>query len=350
MGRDEVLQHRQTFLKVRKDRVLDDLTAFGTGFLRLGHQTTHTGKLTDLLLRTTGTGIQHHVNRVEALVVGRNGLHQDVGQFGVDVCPDINYLIVTFVVGNDTHIIVVDDLFHFIVTFLYERFLLFGDDDITQVEGQTALEGHVVTQVLNAVQEIGSLGHTAHLDDVADDVAQRFLRNDGIDVPLAIMTYANVVFSNGTDAFLKKMEDAGFSALTLPDVPYEEKKEFSVPARAHGIDLISLIAPTSEDRIRKIAKDATGFIYCVSSLGVTGMRKSFSGNLEEMIKAVRSVNPDIPVAIGFGISDCESARKMAMISDGVIIGSAIVNIVAEYGENSVEPVRNFVRKIIRAIR
>ncbi len=186
----------------------------------------------------------------------------------------------------------------------------------------------------------------------ADDVFAMVheLRREGCSVPLAIMTYANVVFSNGTDAFLKKMEDAGFSALTLPDVPYEEKKEFSVPARAHGIDLISLIAPTSEDRIRKIAKDATGFIYCVSSLGVTGMRKSFSGNLEEMIKAVRSVNPDIPVAIGFGISDCESARKMAMISDGVIIGSAIVNIVAEYGENSVEPVRNFVRKIIRAIR
>lgn len=185
-------------------------------------------------------------------------------------------------------------------------------------------------------------------DDVFEMVQS--LRAEGIDVPLAIMTYANVVFSYGTEAFLSRMEKAGFCALILPDVPYEEKGEFSFVAESHGIALISLIAPTSEERIRMIATDATGFIYCVSSLGVTGVRKSFSSNIGQMIDSVRSVRPDIPVAIGFGISDEESAKAMASLSDGVIIGSAIVRIIAEYGKDSPSHVRSFVRRIIKAIR
>ena len=185
-------------------------------------------------------------------------------------------------------------------------------------------------------------------DDVFEMVQS--LRAEGIDVPLAIMTYANVVFSYGTEAFLSRMEKAGFCALILPDVPYEEKGEFSFVAESHGIALISLIAPTSDERIRMIAADATGFIYCVSSLGVTGVRKSFSSNIGQMIDSVRSVRPDIPVAIGFGISDEESAKAMASLSDGVIIGSAIVRIIAEHGKDSPSHVRSFVRRIIKAIR
>lgn len=185
-------------------------------------------------------------------------------------------------------------------------------------------------------------------DDVFDMVES--LRAEGVDVPLAIMTYANVVFSYGTDLFLGRMEKARFSALILPDVPYEEKNEFSTPASLHGIALISLIAPTSEERIKMIASDASGFIYCVSSLGVTGMRSSFASNIGEMVNMVKSVRPDIPVAIGFGISDAKSAEKMASISDGVIIGSAIVNMIAEYGREAPVHVRGFVREIVSAIR
>ena len=186
----------------------------------------------------------------------------------------------------------------------------------------------------------------------ADDVFRmvRELRAEGVSVLFAIMTYANVVFSYGIDSFLSEMKNSGFSALILPDVPFEEKKEFSVPAEKHGISLISLIAPTSEERIKMIAKDASGFIYAVSSLGVTGMRSSFSSNLEDIVKAIRKENPDIPVAIGFGISNAESAARMAAISDGVIIGSAIVDIIGREGRNSPQYVRAFVREIIRAIR
>lgn len=178
----------------------------------------------------------------------------------------------------------------------------------------------------------------------------RSLRGEGVNVPLAIMTYANVVFSYGIDSFLSEMEDAGFSALILPDVPYEEKGEFASVAALHNVSLISLIAPTSDSRIRMIASEATGFIYAVSSLGVTGVRSSFSSNIGEMVKTVRSVRPDIPVAIGFGIADAASARKMAELSDGVIIGSAIVKIIAKYGKDAPPYVRRFVKEIVEAIR
>ena len=186
---------------------------------------------------------------------------------------------------------------------------------------------------------------------VTDDVLDmaKGMREEGFDVPLAIMTYANVVFSYGTERFMERMRECGFSALILPDVPYEEKREFSVPAKRHGIDLISLIAPTSSDRIRMIASDADGFIYCVSSLGVTGMRKSISTDVRKMVDEARRVS-SIPVAIGFGISDPETARKMADASDGVIIGSRIVSIIAEHGKDSPSAVYDFASSIVKAIR
>lgn len=185
-------------------------------------------------------------------------------------------------------------------------------------------------------------------DDVLDMAME--LRNDGIDVPLAIMTYANVVFSYGTDRFMERMKRAGFCALILPDVPYEEKKEFSIPAKDHGIALISLVAPTSNERIKMIASDADGFVYCVSSLGVTGMRKTISSDVGDIVKEIKAANPEIPVAIGFGISDAETAARMAKLSDGVIIGSAIVNIIAKYGTDAPEYVRKFVKEIVKAIK
>ena len=169
-----------------------------------------------------------------------------------------------------------------------------------------------------------------------------------VKIPLVFMTYANVVFSYGTERFVKNAAEAGVNGLILPDVPYEEKDEFAVPCEKGGLDFISLIAPTSENRIAAIAKDAKGFVYCVSSLGVTGVRTAITSDIGGMVSIVRSVS-DIPVAVGFGISTPEQAADMAAKSDGIIIGSAIVKIIAQYGADSVEPVGEYVKSIRAAI-
>ena len=169
-----------------------------------------------------------------------------------------------------------------------------------------------------------------------------------VKIPLVFMTYANVVFSYGTERFVKNAAEAGVNGLILPDVPYEEKDEFAVPCEKGGLDFISLIAPTSENRIAEIAKDAKGFVYCVSSLGVTGVRTAITSDIGGMVSIVRSVS-DIPVAVGFGISTPEQADDMAAKSDGIIIGSAIVKIIAQYGADSVKPVGEYVKSIRAAI-
>lgn len=169
-----------------------------------------------------------------------------------------------------------------------------------------------------------------------------------VKIPLVFMTYANVVFSYGTERFVKNAAEAGLNGLILPDVPYEEKDEFAVPCEKGGLDFISLIAPTSENRIAAIAKDAKGFVYCVSSLGVTGVRTAITSDIGGMVSIVRSVS-DIPVAVGFGISTPEQAADMAAKSDGIIIGSAIVKIIAQYGADSVKPVGEYVKSIRAAI-
>lgn len=169
------------------------------------------------------------------------------------------------------------------------------------------------------------------------------------DVPLAFMTYANVVFSRGIENFVAKMAKLKMDALILPDVPFEEKEEFSVICAKYGIDLISLIAPTSDERAAKIGASASGFVYCVSSMGVTGERAQLSDEVGSLIKEIKKVN-DIPCAIGFGISNPEQAKAMAAISDGVIVGSAIVRIIAERGRDSVPYVSDFVKRMKGALR
>ena len=175
----------------------------------------------------------------------------------------------------------------------------------------------------------------------------RSLRKE-TDVPLVFMTYANVVFSYGMERFLSSCSDIGMDGLILPDLPYEEKEEFAPCCRKHGIDLISLIAPTSEDRIAKIAGDAEGFLYIVSSLGVTGVRSEITTDLGAMVKLVRE-NTDIPCAIGFGISTPQQAKRMSDISDGAIIGSAIIKILAEYGKDAPRHVGEFTHSITDAM-
>lgn len=170
------------------------------------------------------------------------------------------------------------------------------------------------------------------------------------DVPLAIMTYANVVYGYGIERFCERMAQSNVGALILPDVPFEEKAEFAEPCRAAGVSLVSMVAPTSAGRVQMIAREAEGFVYCVSSLGVTGMRSSLGNNATDLVKQVHEANPAVPCAIGFGISTPEQARDMAAFADGAIVGSAIVRIIAEHGRNSIEPVRSFVQDMVNAVR
>ena len=176
----------------------------------------------------------------------------------------------------------------------------------------------------------------------------RELRKD-VSIPMVFMTYANVVFSYGMDRFLSKAQEVGMDGLILPDVPYEEKEEFAPCCRSHNMDLISLIAPTSEGRIATIAGAAEGFVYCVSSLGVTGVRSEITTDIGAMVALVKQANPAIPVAVGFGISTPEQAKKMAGLSDGAIVGSAIVKLVAQYGVNAVPYVEDYVRSMVQAV-
>ena len=168
-------------------------------------------------------------------------------------------------------------------------------------------------------------------------------------IPLVFMTYANVVFSYGTERFIQTAANIGINGLILPDVPFEEKLEFSSVCEQYGLDFISLIAPTSADRIAMIAKEAKGFVYCVSSLGVTGTRSTISTDLDAIISSIRK-ETDIPVAIGFGISTPEQAANMITKADGIIIGSAIVNIIKQYGKDCIPHVAEFAARVTEAIR
>ena len=180
-----------------------------------------------------------------------------------------------------------------------------------------------------------------------------------VDVPLVFMTYANVVYSyhstketgieGGTESFVKRMAECGVSGLILPDVPFEEKDDFAPVCRKYGVEFVSLIAPTSKDRIRMIAKEAEGFVYCVSSLGVTGVRSEITTDISAMVEEVRSVS-DIPVAIGFGISTPAQAADMAARADGVIVGSAIVKQIAAHGRDAAPFVKEYVGQMVAAIR
>ena len=175
----------------------------------------------------------------------------------------------------------------------------------------------------------------------------RELRRD-VTVPLVFMTYANVVFSYGTERFLSACREVRVDGLILPDVPFEEREEFLPFCRRYGVDLISLIAPTSAHRIAKIAREAEGFLYIVSSLGVTGTRSEITTDLSAMVEVVRQ-NTAIPCAVGFGISTPEQARRMAEVSDGAIVGSAIVKLLEQYGKDAPQQIGAYVRKMKAAL-
>lgn len=173
------------------------------------------------------------------------------------------------------------------------------------------------------------------------------LRKD-VKIPLVFMTYANVVFSYGAERFMSNCRQTGIDGIILPDLPFEERGEFLPVCREYGIDLISLIAPTSANRIAMIASEAEGFIYLVSSLGVTGERSEITTDIGAIVNLIRQ-NTDIPCAVGFGISNPEQAKKMAALSDGAIVGSAIIRIIEKYGRDAAAPVGEFVRNMKNAV-
>ncbi len=175
----------------------------------------------------------------------------------------------------------------------------------------------------------------------------RDLRKE-ITVPLVFMTYANVVFSYGAEKFISACAETGIDGLILPDIPYEEKDEFLPLCRQYGVALISLIAPTSANRVGMIAREAEGFIYLVSSLGVTGVRNEINTDLSSIIAVIRE-NTDIPCAIGFGISTPEQAKQMADLSDGVIVGSAIVRKLEQYGKDAPSHIGTYIQTMKQAI-
>lgn len=197
-------------------------------------------------------------------------------------------------------------------------------------------EGPVIQEA-----DLRALGSGTTTDALFDLVVR--LRKE-IDIPFIFMTYMNPIYVYGTERFMKRCAEVGIDGVIVPDVPFEEKAELYEYCKASGLDLISMIAPTSEERIETIAREAEGFIYCVSSLGVTGVRSEITTDIGTMVQHVKKVT-DTPVAVGFGISTPEQAKKMAGLSDGAIVGSAIVKIVAKYGKDAVPYVADYVKSI-----
>lgn len=182
-------------------------------------------------------------------------------------------------------------------------------------------------------------------DKIFDFVKE--LRSD-VKIPMVFMTYANVVYSYGAERFMIKCRETEMDGIVIPDLPFEEKGEFADAAKKYGIDLISLIAPTSDKRIAMIAREAEGFIYLVSSLGVTGVRSEINTDLGSITKIIRE-NTDVPCAIGFGISTPEQAKDMAAVSDGAIVGSAIIRLLEKYGKDAAPYVGEYVKSMKQAV-
>ncbi len=168
------------------------------------------------------------------------------------------------------------------------------------------------------------------------------------EVPLVFLTYMNPVYHYGYGEFFRKCNETGIDGIITPELPFEEKGEWKEYSDYYGVDLISMIAPTSDERIKSIASEATGFIYVVSSMGVTGVRSNITTDVKGIVEKIREVTA-VPCAVGFGISTPEQAQAMAGISDGAIVGSAIVKIIAEHGENAAPHIYDYVKKMKEAV-
>jgi len=193
---------------------------------------------------------------------------------------------------------------------------------------------------------VRSLSHGTRIKNIFE-LVERVRKNTQI--PLVFLTYMNTVFSYGTEDFFCRCSESGIDGIIIPDLPFEEKDEIRKPANKYGVDIISLVAPTSEDRIKSIAQNSEGFVYIVSSMGVTGMRSEIKTDLESITESVKKYTSN-PTAIGFGINSPEQAEKYSKIADGVIVGSAIVKIIEKYGENSGEYLKEYAHDMKSAMK
>jgi tryptophan synthase alpha chain len=175
------------------------------------------------------------------------------------------------------------------------------------------------------------------------------------ETPLVFLSYLNPVFQYGYEPFFRRCRESGIDGIIIPDLPFEEQGELRGVCAEYGVDLISLAAPTSEDRIREIARTASGFLYVVSSLGVTGVRGEIKTDLASMVASVRKAREqgpvaELPVAVGFGIHTPAQAAEIAGIADGVIVGSAIVKIIEEHGEDAGRHIYDYVQGMCGALK
>lgn len=193
--------------------------------------------------------------------------------------------------------------------------------------------------------DIRALASGTTTDKIFDMVAKV---RPQVRIPLVFMTYLNPVFHYGYDRFFRRCQEAGIDGIIIPDLPFEEKGELDDIAAAHGVDLISMIAPTSEERIQKIAAEAKGFLYVVSSMGVTGVRSEITTDLGAILENIRKAT-DVPACVGFGINTPEQAAEIAGIADGVIVGSAIVRLAEQYGGHAAEHIGAYVRKMKESV-
>lgn len=201
-------------------------------------------------------------------------------------------------------------------------------------------EGSVIQEA--DIRALASGTTTDHIFDMVVSLRKK------TDIPLIFMTYLNPVFHYGYDRFFEKCRETGIDGIIIPDVPFEEKHEVWDIAKQYDVKVISMIAPTSEDRIRSIAKEAEGFIYVVSSMGVTGVRSEINTDLESILSQIKAA-ADVPAAVGFGINTPQQAADIAKISDGVIVGSAIIKIIAQYGKHAGPHIYTYVRMMKEAL-
>lgn len=166
------------------------------------------------------------------------------------------------------------------------------------------------------------------------------------DIPLVFLTYLNPVFKYGYERFLARCKETGVDGIIIPDMPFEEKGEIKEIADIYDVDVISLVAPTTKERIEMIVKEATGYIYVVSSMGVTGIRNEITTDIQEIVSHIQKVT-DVPVAIGSGMSKKEQAEKFSECADGIIVGNAIVKLIEEHGESAAEPIYKYVKEMTR---
>lgn len=203
-----------------------------------------------------------------------------------------------------------------------------AEGEVIQRANIRALKGHVTTDAIFAM-----------IKEVRKET----------DVPLVFLNYANQIYTYGCEKFFANCAEVGVYGVIVPDIPYEEREEFMPYSTKHNVAMIPLIAPTSHERIHMIAKEAHGYVYLVSSLGVTGVRDSITTDMSAIVSEVRKVT-DVPCAVGFGISEPEQAYAMAKVSDGAIVGSAIEKIVEQYGENCAPHVYDYVKKMSDAVK